>query len=153
MLVAEVFQSEQRYEESEALLRRIFTVDETNSTAMFLLGRALLVKQNYDEAEYFLNKSIAVSPKTFSAYTTLASLYLRILKYEKAENTLLTALTLANENDRKQLAGAFGLVGDGYMHEKKIIEAIRVYKKANELDAFNPQLQAKLTAAQSTNRQ
>jgi tetratricopeptide (TPR) repeat protein len=153
MLVAEVLQSEQRFEESETLLRRIFTVDGTNPMAMFLLGRALLIKQNYVEAEDFLNKSIAVSPKTFSTYTALASLYLRILKYEKAENALLTALPLANENERKQLAGAFGLIGDGYLQEKKMIEAIRVYKKANELDAFNPQLQAKLTAAQSTNRQ
>lgn len=152
-LVAEVLQSEQRYEESENLLRRILTVDESNPAALYLLGRALLVKQNYAEAEIFLNKSVAVSPQTFSIYTTLASLYLRTEKYQKAENMLLKALPLANESERKQLAGALGLVGDGYLREKKTIDAVRAFKKAFELDLANPQLQAKLTAAQAARQQ
>jgi superkiller protein 3 len=152
-LVAEVLQSEQRYEESENLLRRILTVDESNPAALYLLGRALLVRQNYVEAEGFLNKSVAISPKTFSVYTALASLYLRTVRYENAENMLLKALPLANESERKQLAGALGLVGDGYLREKKTINAVRAFKKAFELDIANPQLQAKLTAAQSANQQ
>lgn len=152
-LVAEVLQSEQRYEESENLLRRILTVDESNPAALYLIGRALLVKQNYKEAEVFLSKAAVVSPKTFSVYTTLASLYLRTAKYEKAENMLLKALPLANESERKQLAGALGLVGDGFLREKRTIDAVRALKKAFELDVSNPQLQAKLTAAQSANQQ
>jgi tetratricopeptide (TPR) repeat protein len=152
-LVAEVLQSEQRYEESENLLRRILSVDDSNPAALYLLGRALLVKQNYKEAEVFLNKAITVSPKTFSTYTTLASLYLRTTQYDKAENVLLKALPLASESERKQLAGALGLAGDGYLREKKTIDAVRAFKKAFELDVANPQLQAKLTAAQATNQQ
>ncbi len=152
-LVAEVLQSEQRYEESENLLRRVLTVDASNPAALYLLGRALLVKQNYSEAENFLRRSAEISPKTFSVYTTLASLYLRATQYEKAENMLLKALPLANDSERKQLAGALGLVGDGYLRNKRTIDAVRALKKAFELDLANPQLQAKLTAAQAANQQ
>lgn len=148
MLVAEVLQSEQRFEESENLLRRVLTVDAANPTALFLLGRALLVKQSNAEAEKFLLRSVAVSPRTLSTYVSLVSLYLRTLRFEDAENTILKILPMAAEADRKQFAGTLSLTGDGYLKQKKVTQAIRAYKKARELDSNNPQLQAKLTAAQ-----
>jgi hypothetical protein len=55
---------------------------------------------------------------------------------------------MAAETDRKQFAGTLSLAGDGYLKQKKVAQAIRVYKKARELDSNNPQLQAKLIAAQ-----
>jgi tetratricopeptide (TPR) repeat protein len=148
VLVAEVFQTEQRYEESEQLLRRALTVDESNATALYLLGRALVVKQNHAEAERYLQRSIAVSPRAFYPYMLLGSLYLRTSRFNDAEKTFLLALAYASQIERKQIAGALGLVGDGYMQKKMAQEALRVLRKARELDAENPQLDAKIDAAQ-----
>lgn len=146
ILVAEVLQTEQRYEDSEMLLRRVLTVDETNPPALFLLGRALLVKQNHADAEKFLKRSLAVSPRTFFPYTLLASLYLRTARYDEAEQTLLKAVPLASDTEGKQLAGALSLVGDGFLRQQKTQDALRVFSKARELDPENPQLNAKLNA-------
>ncbi|HZH33929.1 MAG TPA: tetratricopeptide repeat protein [Pyrinomonadaceae bacterium] len=152
ILVAEILQTEQRYEESEKLLRRVLTVDSDNPAALFLLGRALLVRQNHAEAESFLLRSLAISPRTVFPHTILGSLYLRTERYEDAEKIFLKALPFASEVERKQLAGALGLVGDGYLLRKQQQNALRVYRKARELDADNPQLDAKIAAAQPINR-
>ena len=85
ILVADVMQSQQRYLESEQLLRRALREDPKNPTALFLLGRALTTRGNYEEAEQVLKKSAEVSPNSFVSYKLLGSLYSRQGKFEEAE--------------------------------------------------------------------
>jgi cytochrome c-type biogenesis protein CcmH/NrfG len=149
ILVAEVLQSEQRFDESEKVLRRAVSLDTTNPIALYLLGRALIVKKNHVEAESVLLRSVGISPRTFAPLWDLGSLYVRAGRFTEAEKIYLKALPLASEVERKQIAGVSGLtgIGDGYIRRNQKTDALRVYRKARELDGDNKQLVAKISAA------
>ena len=154
ILVTEVLQSENRFEESEKLLRQAQKVDANNPVILFLLGRALSMRNNFSEAETVLTNSIRISPRTFGAYSTLGAIYLRQEKYDDAERIYKQALPFASEAERQQLAGAFGFlgVGDGFMKRGRKTDALRVYRQALELDADNAQLTTKIAALKGNNR-
>lgn len=149
ILVADVMQSQQRYLDSEQLLRRALREDPKNPTALYLLGRALTTRGSYDEAEAVLKKSADVSPKSFVSYTLLGSLFMRRGKLEAAESYLEEALKVVSQNERKRLALDFEAVGDGYMEAGKKQNAVRVYQKAVELDEKRADLVKKLNKAQA----
>lgn len=150
ILVADVMQSQQRYMESEQLLRRALRQDPKNPTALFLLGRALTTRGNYDEAEKVLNKSAEVSPNSFVSYMLLGSLYARQNKFDNAENALRKALRVVSLNEKKRLAQEFEVVGDGYLRVGKGKDAARVYRQAIELDSDKSGLSGKLAKAQGS---
>jgi cytochrome c-type biogenesis protein CcmH/NrfG len=77
ILVADVMQSQQKYLESEQLLRRALKEDDRNPTALFLLGRALTTRASYEEAEKVLKKSAEISPNSFVSYALLGSMSMR----------------------------------------------------------------------------
>jgi tetratricopeptide (TPR) repeat protein len=148
-LVAEALQSEQRWDDSEPVLQRALQLDARNPTVLFLLGRMLVVKKRYDEAEQRLKQVIEISPRSFSPYYILGSAYLRMDHYEDAEKIYNRAAEVANQGERKQLAGAFGLegVGDGYMKMSRSADALRAYQRALQFDPNNTGLQAKIAEA------
>jgi tetratricopeptide (TPR) repeat protein len=150
ILVAEVMQSQQRYNDSEQLLRRALRDDPKNPTALFLLGRALATAGNFDEAETLLKRSVEVSPNSFTALAQLASLYARRGNYPEAERTLMKAMRVVTPNERKRLAREFEAIGDGFMRLGKKQDAARVYRQALELDAEQTELENKLTAARKS---
>lgn len=150
ILVADVMQSQQRYSESEQLLRRALTEDAKNPTALLLLGRALTARGVYDEAETLLRKSVAVSPNSFVSYALLASLYSRRGNYDEAEKTLMQASRVASVNEKKRLAQEFETVGDGLMRAGKKRDAARVYRQAIKLDAEKDDLSVKLGKAEKS---
>lgn len=150
ILVAEVMQSQQRYNESEQLLRRALKSDPKNPTALFLLGRAMTTRGEYVEAEKVLKTSVEVSPNSFVSYALLSSLYVRRNNFEEAEKTLIKALRVVSSNERKRLAQEFEFVGDGFMKTGKNKDAARVYQQAIELDADNALLTGKLEKAQKS---
>ena len=153
ILIAESMQSEQRWFDSEPILRRALELDERNPRAHFLLGRALVVKRQYGEAEPHLQRAIEISPRSFQLYNILGRAYLGAERYEEAERTYIRAIEYAPAGDRKQLAGAFGLggVGDGYMKAGRASDAARVYQRALQLDPDNADLQSKLAGARAKN--
>lgn len=148
ILVAEVMQSQQKYTESEQLLRRALKEDEKNPTALYLLGRALTVRESYDEAEKVLKKSAEVSPKSFVAYTLLGSMSVRRGKYADAEKYLMKAVRIVSENEKKRLAQEFEAIGDGYLRAGKNKDAVRVLRQAVTLDKEKISLAEKLAKAQ-----
>jgi cytochrome c-type biogenesis protein CcmH/NrfG len=109
----------------------------------------LVVKKRYDEAEPRLKQVIEISPRSFSPYYILGSAYLRTDRYEDAEKIYNRAADVANQGERKQLAGAFGLegVGDGYMKMGRGTDALRAYQRALQFDPNNTGLQAKIAEA------
>lgn len=148
ILVADVLQSQQRFGESEQLLRNALREDPKNPTALFLLGRALTTRGEYGEAENILKKSVEISPNSFVSYVLLGSLYTRRGDFSDAEKTLNNALKVITENERKNLAQAYEKVGDGFMEKGKKNDAIRVFRQAVALDSETQVLTQKLARAQ-----
>lgn len=134
ILVADVMQSQQKYLESEQLLRRALSLDAKNPTALYLLGRALTTRNEFEEAEKVLKKSVEVSPNSFVSYTLLGSLYLRRARLDDAERALNKALKVVSQNERKRLAQEFEAVGDAFMKSGKPRDAQRLYRQAMALD-------------------
>jgi tetratricopeptide (TPR) repeat protein len=151
VLIADAMQSEQRWNDSEPVLRRALQLDARNPNALFLLGRLLAVNRKYAEAETVLKAAIEVNPKSFSARNILGRAYLGLARYDDAFNTYEHAVEFASDADRKQLAGAFGFggVGDGYMNAGRPSDAVRAYQRALQLDPGNLGLQNKLAAARA----
>ncbi|MGI9055944.1 MAG: tetratricopeptide repeat protein [Pyrinomonadaceae bacterium] len=148
ILVADVLQSQQRYNDSEQLLRRALREDPKNPSALFLLGRALTIGGQYDEAETVLKKSVEVSPNSFVSYVLLGSVYTRRGDFAVAEKTLNNALKVISENERKNLAQAYETVGDGYLKNGKKTDAMRAYRQAVALDSQKDSLTQKLARVQ-----
>jgi superkiller protein 3 len=148
ILVADVMQSQQRFQESEQLLRKALAQDPKNPTALILLGRALTTSKNFDEAEKVLKKSAEVSPQSFVSHTLLGSLYARQNKFESAEKALGQALRVVSANEMRRLAQEYEAVGDGYFRTGKSRDAARVYRQAMALDNEKASLPAKLAQAE-----
>ncbi len=149
ILVAEVMQSQQKYLESEQLLRLALEDDARHPTALFLLGRALTTRGSYEEAKKVLEKSAEVSPNSFVSYTLLGSMSMRRQKFDDAEKYLMKAVRIVSPNEKKRLAQEFEAVGDGYLRVGKNKDAARVYRQAVALDKDKASLTDKLTKAQA----
>jgi tetratricopeptide (TPR) repeat protein len=149
VLIADALQSEQRWDDSEPVLRRALQTDARNPSALFLLGKMLVVKKRYDEAEQTLKQTIEISPRSFAPYYILGSAYLSMNRYEDAEKIYNRSADVANAGERKQLAGAYGFagVGDGYLKMNRKPDALRVYQRALQFDPNNSSLQAKIAEA------
>jgi len=151
VLIAEAIQSEQRWDDSDPVLRRALQLDARNPSALFLLGRMLAVNGKYGEAETPLKAAIEVNPKNFPARNILGRVYLGLQRYDDAFSTYDQAVELASDADRRQLAGVFGFggVGDGYLNAGRPRDAVRAYERALQLDPNNLELQNKLAAARA----
>lgn len=147
ILVAEVMQTQQRYLDSEQLLREALRRDQRNPTGLYLLGRALTTRKSFEEAENVLKQSVSVSPHSFVSYALLGSLYSQSGDYAKAEQTLVKASTVISENEKKRLAQEFELVGDGLLKQNRNNEAARLFRRAIALDGEREILSSKLEAA------
>ena len=145
VLIAEALQSEQRWHDSEPVLRRALEIDASSPGALYLLGRSLVVRKMYTDAESLLKRAIEISPRSFAPYSVLGSAYLGMERYDDAEKLYNRAVDIASAGERKQLAGAFGFegVGDGYMKTNRTNDAQRAYGRGLQLDPNNSSLQMK----------
>lgn len=146
VVVAETMQSEQRYKESESLLRRAVNDDPQNPAALIMLGRALMALNRPAEAEPILKRAVAASQNGFTSNSLLATLYTRQGRYEMAENSLMQALRSVPSYENLRLAQQFEAVGDGYAKSGMRREATRVYRQAAKLDPDKASLSGKLTS-------
>jgi tetratricopeptide (TPR) repeat protein len=151
ILIADALQSEQRWADSEQVLRRALGLDARNPVALFLLGKTLIVKRQYNDAEPVLKQAIEISPRSFQIYNVLGQAYLKMERYEDAERIYNRASEFAPAADRKGLAGAYGLggVGDGFIKTGRAQDAVRAYQRALQLDPGNTELQTKLADARA----
>ncbi len=148
ILVADVMQSQQRYLESEQLLRRALADDPKNPTALNLLGRALTTRNSFDEAERVLTRSVQVSPNSVVAYTLLSTLHQRRGRLADAEKVLGSALRIVSNSERKRLAREFESLGDSFSKINKPADAARLYRQAMALDSSRTILSEKIAKSQ-----
>ncbi len=146
ILVAEVMQSEQRFAESEALLRKAVGGDPKNPSALLLLGRALTAQGKYSDAEQTLRKGALVSPNAFMPNSLLGSLYWRQGKLDQAESALMQAVRFVTPLEKRQLAVQFQQIGDGYKKAGRTENADRAYRQAKALENESKVPGAKLQA-------
>jgi len=151
VLIANAMQADQRWLDSEPVLRRALAIDPRNPGALFLMGRLHSVNKRYAEAASVLKTAAEVNPKSFIVRNVLARAYLGAASYDDAFRTYEEALVLAPDGDRKGLAGVFGFtgVGDGYMVAGRPHDALRAYQRALQLDPTNPDLPGKIAAARA----
>lgn len=147
IVIAEVLQSEQRYSDSEKLLRSAIAEDPQNPAALFLLGQALTTSGSYDEAERVLRQSLDRVPNGFRPNSMLATLYLRQNKLGQAESSLIMAARSTPESEKRSLARSFEAVGDAYFKAGKRSDAARCYRMAATLDADNSVLEGKIASS------
>jgi tetratricopeptide (TPR) repeat protein len=149
-LIAESLQAEQQWDNSEPVLKRVLEIDGRNATALFLMGRMLVVTKRFQEAESYLKPATEVSPRAFQPFNLLARTYLALDRFEEAEVTYERAAGFASPGDRKQLAGIYGFegVGDGFLKARNKASAARAYRRAVELDPANNQAAQKLSKQQ-----
>ena len=147
IVVADVMQSEQRYTESEQLLKTALDRDPRNPSALILLARALMTKGSFADAEMVLKRTLSVSPDGFLPHSLLGTLYLRQGNLDLAENSLLQALRFVPASEKRRLSQQFEAVGDGYVKGGRGLNAERSYRQALNLDPGNAALTAKLTKA------
>ncbi|MBV9216877.1 MAG: tetratricopeptide repeat protein [Acidobacteria bacterium] len=133
VLIAEVFQSEQRYSESEPLLRRALNGDPRNPSALLLLGRALSVRGAFEDAEAIIMRALNVSPNGFAPSSLLASIYFRQGRYEAAEASLMQASRYVSIFDRLILAEQFEQLGNAYKQSGRPGSAERMFQQASLL--------------------
>jgi superkiller protein 3 len=154
-LIADAMQTEQRWNDSEPVLRRALELDAKNPGALFLLGRVMTVNKRYAEAESAFKRAGEVNPKSFQVQNLLGRAYLGLERYDDAFRTYERAAELASDADRKQLAGAFGFggVGDGFMNAGRTRDAVRAYDRALQLDPNNSDVRQKAAAARARSPQ
>lgn len=131
ILVAEVMQSEQRFADSEPLLRSAVGGDPKNPSALLLLGRALIAQAKYGDAEQMLRK---LDSNTYMPNSLLGSLYWRQGKLDQAEASLMQAVRFVTPLEKRQLATQFQQVGDGYKKAGRSDNAARAYRQARALE-------------------
>lgn len=148
IVIADVMQSEQRFAESESLLKKAVEEDPKNPAGLLLLGKAWTTLGKYDEAEKILRRSQVVSPNGFMPNSLLGTLYTRQNKYDLAESALLQALRFVSPNEKRNLALGFESVGDGYLKTGKARNAERAYRQAISLDPEKESLAGKLARSQ-----
>src|SRR6266851_1061532 len=155
VLIADAMQSEQRWNDSEPVLRRALELDPKNPGALFLLGRVMTVNKRYAEAESAFKRAGEINPKSFQVQNLLGRAYLGLERYDDALKTYERAAELASDADRKQLGGAFGFggVGDGFMKAGRTGDAVRAYDRALQLDPNNSDVQQKAAAARAKSPQ
>ncbi|HEY6802417.1 MAG TPA: tetratricopeptide repeat protein [Pyrinomonadaceae bacterium] len=148
-LIADSLQGEQLWPASETVLKRALELDAKNPTSLTLMGRYLVVYKRYDEAEPFLKSASEINPKSFPPLILLGRTYLGLNRLSEAEQTFERAAGLAVLDEKKQVAGAYGLegVGDGYIKLKQKDNAARVYQRAVDLDPANKSAEQKLSRA------
>lgn len=154
-LIAEAYQADQRFNDSEPVLMRALQMDEKYPPALFLLGRVHITSSKFNEAESVLKSYMASSPRTFAAHYMLGSIYQRTDRLKEAENAYNRAAELANSTDKKQLAGQYGYtgIGDGYIRAERAKDALRVYQKAQNLDPQNNEIKNRIAEARTRNQQ
>lgn len=142
--VADSMQSEQRFAESIPVLNRALGMDPRSPCALFLAGRALTVVGRFADAEMLLTRGTEIASWSFAGFDLLGALFLQQGKYETCENWLMRATNVAGVFEKRDLAGRFEILGDGYSKAGKFAAAERVYRKALSLDKTREAITAKI---------
>jgi Flp pilus assembly protein TadD len=136
VVVAESLHTEQRYRESEGLLRQALALDPSNPSGLMMLGRVLTLDGRFSEAEKILRRCLEICNRSTKPYIHLSVLHRREGKLGLAENALLQAMRFVTPMERFDLANHFEEVGKAYQRIGKPEEADRCFRQAQLLSSL-----------------
>ncbi|MSP71726.1 MAG: tetratricopeptide repeat protein [Myxococcales bacterium] len=108
-------------------LRRAVDADAASALARLVLGQVLLARRAFKEAEGFLETAAREMPKNPHVHLALGRALVAVEKWREAEVALVRALALDPE-----LHGAQGPLGDAYLRNGKVEQAMLAYRNAYE---------------------
>jgi cytochrome c-type biogenesis protein CcmH/NrfG len=148
-LIAESYQSDQRFADSEPLLVKALQLDEKYPPALYYLGKAFVATARFEDAIAVLRKSVEANSQAFAPQYLLASVYHRANRLSEAEAAYIEAVKLASPTEQKQVAGAYGFtgLGDIFLQKRRPADALRCYERARKLDPDNKEILRKIALA------
>jgi tetratricopeptide (TPR) repeat protein len=144
--VAQVMESQQRYDRADRLLRRILSLNQRDPRALYMLGRVLLFKKHYAEAIEFLKSAAGTMPDNFIPRYLLGLAEMSAGKLIEAERTFDEIAAKAPTEGEELLAVAysFSSLGDTYAATKHLTDAVRLYEKSLKYDPEDEETKDKL---------
>jgi tetratricopeptide (TPR) repeat protein len=95
----------------------------------FVLGRTALARKSYEEAILHLQKAVSSSPEFFDARLLLATAFIDLREWSKAETVLKSALELKPENAATMLS-----LGEVYWRQKRFKDAEETLQAGLKVD-------------------
>lgn len=128
-ILGEIYTDEGNWDVAESYLTRALELDPANVTALRNRAYFLELRGNYEEAIATLQEAITVAPQRFDLYIQLGRQYrVGLLDYEKANEAYANAVRVY-ESPMTLTAQ-----GDGLYNTGDHLQAVRVLRKAVELD-------------------
>jgi tetratricopeptide (TPR) repeat protein len=145
--VAEIFESRNRYNTAERLIRRSLTLNPGDSRALLILGLILLDKEHYAEAAAPLQLAATGSPNDFAPRYLLGIAEMRIGNLDEAERRFEEGATRISVGGDQLFATAcwLGLLGDAYLTRGRTLDAVRVYERALRYDPEDLEISEQLS--------
>jgi stress-induced-phosphoprotein 1 len=100
------------------------------------LGTEQYKKRNFDQALVHYKKAFELDPTNITAFTNLAAVHMETKEFDKAIDLCRDGIKVGQEHkaDFKLVAKAFVRIGNAYMKQDKLEEAIDAYQKAQVED-------------------
>ncbi len=95
----------------------------------FVLGRTALARKSYDDAITHLQKAVVSSPEFFEARLLLATAFIDLREWSKAETVLKSALELKPENAATMIS-----LGEVYWRQKRFKDAEETLQAGLKVD-------------------
>jgi tetratricopeptide (TPR) repeat protein len=95
----------------------------------FVLGRTALARKSYEEAVTHLQKAVSSFPEFFDARLLLATAFIDLREWSKAEDVLKAALDLKPENATTMLS-----LGEVYWRQKRFKDAEETLQAGLKVD-------------------
>ena len=127
--LARALAASRQFAEAEQIYKQILDSDKTNIGAYNELFRIYLIQNKAPDAEQILKTGAANNPKQIGFLVSLASFYARLQRHDEMVATLNQIKGRAKSFER-----AYVIVGDFYLRNGDLAEALRQYKEGVAAD-------------------
>ncbi|MGH9907579.1 MAG: tetratricopeptide repeat protein, partial [Pyrinomonadaceae bacterium] len=152
--LAEVFESQKRYNKAERLARRALSLDSNSKDgrAPLILGLVLIDREQYLAAVPWLQRATQASRDDFIPRYLLGIARLRSGDLDNAERSFDEAIGKVSAPEQESYATACWLVllGDAYSVTGRKSDAVRVYERALTYDPDDSETRDKLSKIRTT---
>ena len=135
----EVFQRQGRWHPAAAAYRRGLAIDPLSLKALDGLGQVLVASNDIDAAATLYEEALQVRPGWLPFYGQLHDLYLALAKRQEADSITqrLRALLNSGPRTRNYWSADYNFKGEVYGNKGDLNKAIKMYKRALEIDDQN----------------
>ena len=139
--LAQTYFNRGQFAQAEAEFKRIIELQPQNQDARFDLGETYLNEKRFDDANASFQQMLAQDPKNADAHYGLAMVLDNQQQYQAAVNEYKIAI--AGES---KMAGVYYGLGNSYAKLHQYDDAIAAYRKEQEINGDDPELETALAA-------